>query len=141
MWALPNDEAKRGVVTPSSGNHGAALALADRTRDIPAHIVVPDGAVEAKIANIKRAGGIVHRCALTQAAREEMRPGAACNRRNAGPPVRRWPAPATRNRCLLRGIQSRPSTVEAGCFRKVVSRGSALKYPCAMTGSCTNWPG
>ena len=33
--------------------------------------MVPDGAVEAKIANIKRAGGIVHRCAPTQADREE----------------------------------------------------------------------
>ena len=63
MWALPDDEAKRGVVTHSSGNHGAALALAAGTRGIPAHIVVPDGAVEAKIENIKRAGGIVHRCA------------------------------------------------------------------------------
>ena len=71
VWALPDDEAKRGVVTHSSGNHGAALALAAGTRDIPAHIVVPDGAVEAKIENIKRAGGIVHRCAPTQADREE----------------------------------------------------------------------
>ena len=71
VWSLSDDEAKRGVVTHSSGNHGAALALAAATRGIPAHIVVPEGAVEAKIANIKCAGGIVHRCALTQAAREE----------------------------------------------------------------------
>lgn len=70
VWSLSDDEAKRGVVTHSSGNHGAALALAAATRGIPAHIVVPEGAVEAKIANIKRAGGIVHRCAPTQADRE-----------------------------------------------------------------------
>ena len=71
VWSLDDDEAKRGVVTHSSGNHGAALALAARTRRIPAHIVVPDGAVAAKLANIERAGGILHRCAPTQAAREE----------------------------------------------------------------------
>lgn len=40
--------------------------MAAGTRGIPAHIVVPDGAVEAKIENIKRAGGIVHRCAPTR---------------------------------------------------------------------------
>lgn len=71
VWALTDGEARRGVVTHSSGNHGAALALAARTRKIPAHIVVPEGAVAAKLANIERAGGILHRCAPTQAAREE----------------------------------------------------------------------
>ena len=71
VWSLEADEARRGVVTHSSGNHGAALALAARTRKIPAHVVVPDGAVAAKLANIERAGGILHRCAPTQAAREE----------------------------------------------------------------------
>ena len=71
VWSLDEEEAKRGVVTHSSGNHGAALALAARTRGIPAHIVVPDGAVATKLANIERAGGILHRCAPTQAAREE----------------------------------------------------------------------
>jgi threonine dehydratase len=71
VWSLREDEAQRGVVTHSSGNHGAALALAARTRGIPAHVVVPEGAVAAKLANIERAGGIVHRCAPTLAAREE----------------------------------------------------------------------
>lgn len=71
VWSLDDDEAGRGVVTHSSGNHGAALALAARTRKIPAHVVVPDGAVAAKLANIERAGGVLHRCAPTQAAREE----------------------------------------------------------------------
>ena len=71
VWSLSDDDARRGVVTHSSGNHGAALALAAKTRGIPAHIVVPEGAVAAKLANIRRAGGILHRCAPTQAAREE----------------------------------------------------------------------
>ncbi|MGH8182303.1 MAG: pyridoxal-phosphate dependent enzyme, partial [Rhodanobacteraceae bacterium] len=71
VWSLSDAEAQRGVVTHSSGNHGAALALAARTRGIPAHIVVPEGAVAVKLANIERAGGIVHRCAPTLTAREE----------------------------------------------------------------------
>jgi threonine dehydratase len=71
VWSLSAEEARRGVVTHSSGNHGAALALAAATRGIPAHIVVPEGAVAAKLANIERAGGIVHRCAPTIAAREQ----------------------------------------------------------------------
>ena len=71
VWALSEAEAARGVVTHSSGNHGAALALAAATRGIPAHIVVPEGAVAAKLVNIERAGGTLHRCAPTLAAREE----------------------------------------------------------------------
>lgn len=70
VWSLSDDEARRGVVTHSSGNHGAALALAAATRGIPAHIVVPEGAVAAKLANIERAGGIIHRCAPGTPARE-----------------------------------------------------------------------
>ena len=32
VWSMTDDQAARGVVTHSSGNHGAALALAARTR-------------------------------------------------------------------------------------------------------------
>ncbi len=46
VWSLADDVAKRGVVTHSSGNHGAAVALAAKTRGIAAHVVVPEGAVE-----------------------------------------------------------------------------------------------
>ncbi|MGX5729408.1 pyridoxal-phosphate dependent enzyme [Pseudoxanthomonas beigongshangi] len=75
VWSLPEADAGRGVVTHSSGNHGGALALAARTRGIPCHVVVPEGAVAAKLAAIERYGAILHRCASTQAARE-----AACAR-------------------------------------------------------------
>lgn len=71
VWALSDDQARRGVVTHSSGNHGAALALAARTRGIPAHVVVPEGAVRAKLENIEAAGATLHHCAPTLAAREE----------------------------------------------------------------------
>ena len=70
VWSLSEAEAAHGVVTHSSGNHGAALALAARTRGIACHVVVPDGAVAAKLANIQRHGATLWRCEATQAARE-----------------------------------------------------------------------
>jgi threonine dehydratase len=72
VWSLDDETAARGVVTHSSGNHGNALALAAATRGIAAHVVVPEGAVRAKLEAIERAGAILHRCAPTQAAREAM---------------------------------------------------------------------
>jgi threonine dehydratase len=71
VWALPETEARAGVVTHSSGNHGAALALAARTRGIACHVVVPEGAVATKLASIRRYGASVHTSAPSTAAREE----------------------------------------------------------------------
>ncbi|MFC4763421.1 pyridoxal-phosphate dependent enzyme [Dyella koreensis] len=70
VWSLDDEQAARGVVTHSSGNHGNALAMAAATRGIPAHVVVPEGAVRAKLEAIEQAGAVLHRCAPTQAARE-----------------------------------------------------------------------
>jgi threonine dehydratase len=72
VWSLSEAEAAQGVVTHSSGNHGAALALAARTRGIAAHVVVPEGAVPAKLAAIRAFGASLHVCAPTMAAREAM---------------------------------------------------------------------
>lgn len=71
IWSLSDEQAARGVVTHSSGNHGAALALAARTRGIACHVVVPEGAVVAKLASIQAFGATLLRCAPTIAAREE----------------------------------------------------------------------
>lgn len=70
VFALGEHEAARGVVTHSSGNHGAALALAARLRGIACHVVVPEGAVASKLAGIAAQGAVLHRCAPTIAARE-----------------------------------------------------------------------
>lgn len=70
VWSLDADRASAGVVTHSSGNHGAALALAARTRGIPCHVVVPEGAVAAKLANIARHGATLWHCPPTIADRE-----------------------------------------------------------------------
>lgn len=70
VWSLSPEQAACGVVTHSSGNHGAALALAARTRGIACHVVVPEGAVASKLANIGRNGATLWRCAPTLEARE-----------------------------------------------------------------------
>ena len=72
VWALDDAAAARGVVTHSSGNHGAALALAARDRAIPCHVVVPEGAVRSKLVAIEAYGATVHHCAATIAAREAL---------------------------------------------------------------------
>src|SRR5262249_13780430 len=68
--ALPEAVAACGVVTHSAGNHGAALALAARLREIPAHIVVPEGTVKSKTDAILEYDASLHLCAPTLAARE-----------------------------------------------------------------------
>ena len=72
VFALSDAQAANGVVTHSSGNHGAALARAAKLRGISAHVVVPEGAVQSKLDAIREAGALSHRCAATQAARESM---------------------------------------------------------------------
>ncbi len=47
---LDAESARRGVVTHSSGNHGQALALAARTRGVPATVVMP-----ANVSSVKKA--------------------------------------------------------------------------------------
>ena len=63
-------ERVRVVATHSSGNHGAALALAARTAGRRAIIVVPCDARPSKRSAIERAGAELVVCAPTLAARE-----------------------------------------------------------------------
>jgi threonine dehydratase len=70
VQSLPEADAALGVVTHSSGNHGAALALAARERGIPADVVVPKGTARVKVDAIRRYGARLHECEPTLAARE-----------------------------------------------------------------------
>jgi threonine dehydratase len=70
VFALSDRDAAAGVLTHSSGNHGAALSLAARRRGIPAYIVVPQGASAAKVEAIRRYGGRITSCPATLADRE-----------------------------------------------------------------------
>jgi threonine dehydratase len=63
-------EAASGVVTHSSGNHAAALARAAKLRGIPAYIVMPSNAPQAKQASVRRYGGEIILCEPTLVARE-----------------------------------------------------------------------
>jgi threonine dehydratase len=59
VFALSDDVARRGVVTHSSGNHGAALAYAAKRRGIPAFVVMPANAPKVKEENVRRFGATV----------------------------------------------------------------------------------
>lgn len=64
------EEASRGVVTHSSGNHAAALARAASLRGISAHIVMPSNSSPTKIENVRRYEGQITFCEPTLIARE-----------------------------------------------------------------------
>jgi threonine dehydratase len=70
VFALDAGRAARGVVTHSSGNHGAALAYAAARRGIPAWVVMPENAPKVKQDNVRRQGATIRFCAPTAAARE-----------------------------------------------------------------------
>lgn len=67
---LSDSDAANGVVTHSSGNHAAALACAAKLRGIPAYIVMPSNAPQAKQSAVRRYGGEIFLCEPTLAARE-----------------------------------------------------------------------
>jgi len=70
VLSLSDRDSSRGVVTHSSGNHAAALALAARKRGIVANIVMPSNAPKVKIAAVKNYGGKITFCEPTLASRE-----------------------------------------------------------------------
>lgn len=67
---LEGAQATRGVITHSSGNHGAALALAARNRRIPARVVVPANAPAVKKTAMAAYGAAIVECEPTLEARE-----------------------------------------------------------------------
>lgn len=75
VFALGDEAAAPGVVTHSSGNHGAAVARAAQRRGIPGFVVMPHNAPQTKIRNVERYGGRIVFCAPNLTARE-----AACAR-------------------------------------------------------------
>jgi threonine dehydratase len=72
VFSLDADEAARGVVTQSSGNHGAAVALACSLRGIRATVVVPRSAPKVKLAAIRDFGAKIVPCDTAQAARDAV---------------------------------------------------------------------
>jgi threonine dehydratase len=72
VLSLTDAEAARGVVTQSSGNHGAAIALACRIRGVRATIVAPASAPRVKLAAIREYGGEIVPCDTDQASRDAV---------------------------------------------------------------------
>ena len=68
---LREDGISGDVATHSSGNHGAALALAASLDDRTAHVVMPENSSSMKVDAVKNFGGRVYFCAPTNASRAE----------------------------------------------------------------------
>lgn len=69
---LPEEIARNGVATHSSGNHAQALALAAKIRGIPANIVMPNNSASVKKAAVAGYGAAITFCEPTINAREMM---------------------------------------------------------------------
>ncbi len=70
VFSPANEEASRGVVTHSSGNHAAALARAAVLRGIAAHIVMPHNSARVKLQAVRSLGIDPILCEPDSASRE-----------------------------------------------------------------------
>ena len=75
ILSLTSEQAAQGIVTQSSGNHGAAVACASAWRSVPAYIVMPKNAPKVKVQAIEAYGGKITFCEPRVSARKE-----ACDR-------------------------------------------------------------
>ncbi len=75
ILSLTEKEVAKGIVTQSSGNHGAAVACAAAWRGVPAWIVMPKNAPAVKARAIEGYGGKIVLCEPTVTARK-----ATCDR-------------------------------------------------------------
>jgi len=71
IFSLADEDASKGVVTPSSGNHGAALAKAARKRNIPAWVIMPNNSPMVKRRAVEAYGGQITLCEPTIRSRQE----------------------------------------------------------------------
>ena len=60
LLSLSKEEKKEGVISASTGNHGAAVAYAAKQLDIPCTIYVPQNASSTKIKNMKNYGASIN---------------------------------------------------------------------------------
>jgi threonine dehydratase len=71
IFSLSDEEASRGIVTHSSGNHAAAVSCAAAWRGIPAWIVMPKNAPAVKCRAVEAYGGKITLCEPKVSARNE----------------------------------------------------------------------
>jgi threonine dehydratase len=71
IFSLSDEEASRGIVTHSSGNHAAAVSCAGAWRGVPAWIVMPKNAPAVKCKAVEAYGGRITFCEPKVSARSE----------------------------------------------------------------------
>jgi threonine dehydratase len=71
IFSLSDEEASRGIVTHSSGNHAAAVSCAAAWRGVPAWIVMPENAPVVKRKAVEAYGGKITFCEAKVSARSE----------------------------------------------------------------------
>ena len=69
---LTQADIEKGVVTTSSGNHGAALSMAVTRRGGKTKVVMPNNTPKIKVNNVERNGGEVVWCEPDQPSREKV---------------------------------------------------------------------
>jgi threonine dehydratase len=72
ILSLTQEEAAHGIVTQSSGNHGAAVACAAGWRGVPAFVVMPKNAPKVKVRAIEAYGGKITFCEPKVSSRNEV---------------------------------------------------------------------
>src|SRR6202047_383604 len=72
ILSLTEEEAAHGIVTQSSGNHGAAVACAAAWRGVPAFIVMPQNAPRVKVRSIEAYGGKITFCEPKVSSRNQV---------------------------------------------------------------------
>ena len=72
VFSLTQAELERGVATHSSGNHGAALALAARLRATSAVVVMPKNSAAVKKAAVRYYGAEIIECEPNEASRHRV---------------------------------------------------------------------
>lgn len=72
VFGLSDEQARRGVATHSSGNHGTCLSYAAGRRGIPCTVVMPHTAPQAKKDAVRGYGGVVVECEPSTTSREAV---------------------------------------------------------------------
>ena len=72
VFSLTDEQAKKGVATHSSGNHGLSLSYAAGRRNIPATVVMPKTAPKAKKDAVKGYGAKIVECEPSTSSREAV---------------------------------------------------------------------
>ena len=72
ILSLTEEEAAHGIVTQSSGNHGAAVACAAAWRGVAAFVVMPKNAPQVKVRAIEAYGGKITFCEPKVSSRNEV---------------------------------------------------------------------